>query len=598
MEEVAEERHVSLWTMAGLALLVGVVTGYGAVFFRLLISVIHNLFFFGELSLAAAGDSFTPESAWGPLVVLVPVVGGLGVVFLVRTFAPEAKGHGVPEVMDAIYYREGRIRPVVALVKSFASALSIGSGASVGREGPIIQIGSSFGSTLGQLIRLAPWQRITLVAAGAGAGIAATFNTPLGAVMFAVELMLPEVSARTFLPVVIATGMATYIGRITFGLAPAFDVPLLSDAALHPVQAGTMVGFVGLGVLCGLGAWAFVRLLTAMEFFFERPFWKRRPYLTHAFGMTLLGLMMYGLFRGFGHYYVDGVGYGTIQAILHGEMTGVWLLGLLFLAKLVATTLSLGTGSSGGVFSPSLFLGATLGGALGALLLPLLPGAAFGVADFAVVGMASMVGGSTGAAMTAITMIFEMTRDYNIIVPMIVAVALAIGVRRALSAENIYTIKLAWRGRHIPKDRHGNMFLVRHAKEVMTSALVVLPAALSVHEALARVRESGRAPGETAVRSHIIVEERGRVRGVVAVTEPLLALEEVRGTGTLGELADRSFVLTRPEESMFDLFKRMNRRKAERALVTTATGVPRPEDIVGVISKRLIADAVLANFKA
>ncbi|SME97642.1 chloride channel protein, CIC family [Tistlia consotensis] len=595
MEKIEEERNVSLWVMGGMALLVGIVTGYGAVFFRLLISVIHNLFFFGQFSFAAAGEHFTPESAWGPLVILVPVVGGMGVVFLVKTFAPEAKGHGVPEVMDAIYYKEGRIRPVVAVVKSFASALSIGSGAAVGREGPIIQIGSSFGSTLGQLTKIAAWQRITLVAAGAGAGIAATFNTPLGAVLFAVELMLPEVSTRTFLPVVIATGTATYIGRVAFGLSPAFHMPMLQVTDLHPVQVSTLLGFVLLGVLCGVASWAFVRLLTIMEFYFERPFWHRHPYFTHAVGMTLLGCMMYGLFEFFGHYYVDGVGYGTIQAILRGDMTGVWLLGLLFVAKLVATTLSLGTGSSGGVFSPSLFMGATLGGAVGALILPLIPGADFSVGDFAVVGMASMVGGSTGAAMTGITMIFEMTRDYNIIVPMIIAVALAVGVRRWLSPENIYTIKLAWRGHFIPKDRHGNMFLVRHANEVMTSALTVLPSELSLHEALQRMRATPTPDGKPL--THIIVEDRGRVRGIVPVVGPLTALEEVRGTGTLGDLADRSFVLTRPEESMFDLFKRLNRRNAERALVTKATGVPKPEDIIGVISKRLIADSVLANFK-
>ena len=147
------------------------------------------------------------------------------VTFLVQNFAPEARGHGVPEVMDAIYYREGKIRPIVAAVKSLASAISIGTGAAVGREGPIIQIGASLGSSLGRFVNMAPWQRITLVAAGAGAGIAATFNTPIGGVMFAIELMLPEISARTFLPVALATGTATFIGRVFLGLQPAFAVP-------------------------------------------------------------------------------------------------------------------------------------------------------------------------------------------------------------------------------------------------------------------------------------------------------------------------------------------------------------------------------------
>ena len=168
---------------------------------------------------------FTPPSPWGAWVILVPVIGGIGVTFIVSTFAPEAKGHGVPEVMDAIYYNRGRIRPVVAVAKSLASALSIGTGAAVGREGPIIQIGSALGSTLGQVIRMAMGQRIILVAAGAGAGIAATFNTPIGGVLFATELMLPEISVNTFLPVALATGTATFIGRLFFGASRRSTFP-------------------------------------------------------------------------------------------------------------------------------------------------------------------------------------------------------------------------------------------------------------------------------------------------------------------------------------------------------------------------------------
>jgi hypothetical protein len=204
-QDVLPERTIGLFALSLLAIVVGLVTGVGAVAFRALIGLIHNVFYFGRLSALYDANALEPASPWGAGIILVPVIGGLAVTFLVSKFAPEARGHGVPEVMDAIFYREGRIRPVVAAVKSLASALSIGTGAAVGREGPIIQIGASLGSTLGQLTRMEAWQRITLVAAGAGAGIAATFNTPLGGVMFAVELMMPEVSVRTFLPVALAT---------------------------------------------------------------------------------------------------------------------------------------------------------------------------------------------------------------------------------------------------------------------------------------------------------------------------------------------------------------------------------------------------------
>ena len=210
-----EARRIGLPYLSVLAFAVGIVTGLGAVAFRDLIGFVHNLLFLGQFAFRYDANLFTPPSPWGPFVLLVPVIGAMGVTFLVTKFAPEARGHGVPEVMDAIYYKSGIIRPIVALVKSLASAIAIGSGAAVGREGPIMQIGSALGSTLGQIIRMLPGQRITLVAAGAGAGIAATFNTPIGGVMFAVELMMPEVSVQTFLPVAIATGTATFVGRLS-----------------------------------------------------------------------------------------------------------------------------------------------------------------------------------------------------------------------------------------------------------------------------------------------------------------------------------------------------------------------------------------------
>src|SRR5581483_7639442 len=232
--------RVGLVRLSLLALIVGLVTGFGAVLFRDLIGLIHNALFLGRFSVHYDANLFTHPSPWGPFVILVPVVGAIIVTFLVTNFAPEARGHGVPEVMDAIYYGGGIIRPVVAVVKSLASAFAIGSGAAVGREGPIIQIGSALGSTLGQIIRMPAGQRIILVAAGAGAGIAATFNTPIGGVMFTIELMMPEVSVSSFLPVAISTSVATFVGRYYFGLQSAFDVPHLAPLAVDLESALTL----------------------------------------------------------------------------------------------------------------------------------------------------------------------------------------------------------------------------------------------------------------------------------------------------------------------------------------------------------------------
>ena len=500
-----DERKVSLLTLCGLALVIGVMTGLGAVAFRALIGFVHNAFYNGKLSFIYDANIAEAPSRFGDWVFFSPVIGGLLVVYIVKRFAPEAKGHGVPEVMDAVFYKHGNIRGKVAIVKALASALSIGSGAAVGREGPIIQIGSALGSAFAQVIRLSTWQKITLLSAGAGAGIAATFNTPLGGVLFALEILLPEVSNRTFLPVVVATGAATTIGRVLIGPDPAFAVSDIQFSLAGTFGLQEAIAFVLLGILCGVAAWAFIRLLVIMEDGF--PKLPGNEYTQNIIGMSVIGLMMVVLTRTFGHSYVDGVGYSVIQEIIDQKMTAAGLLALLFLLKMVATTVSLGCGASGGIFSPSLYLGATLGAAFAAALGLLLPHAGLAAPSAAIIGMAAMVGAATGGVMTAIVMVFEMTRDYAIIVPVIVAVALAAGIRRALINETIYTVKLRHRGHRIPKERHINLYLVKQAQDIMERRFILAKAGTSLKEAI-----SAEEPGDLRV---IIVERDGRIVGLI-----------------------------------------------------------------------------------
>ncbi len=570
---------VGLLTLCILSILVGAVTGVGAVFLRGLIGLIHNVFFLGKFSLAYDATHISPASPWGPFVILAPVIGGLIVVYLVKNFAPEAKGHGVPEVIDAIYYNGGRIRPVVVVIKSLASALSIGSGASVGREGPIIQIGSGIGSLVGQIRRLPSWQTITLVAAGTGAGIAATFNTPLGAVMFAIEITLPELSARTLLPVVLATGAATYVGRAFFGVSPAFIIPIehvpnfLSVTSLEIVPLHLLIG-----ALCGLAATLFIRVLYWSEDFFDEL--PGNAYTRNIIGMLSLGVLMYGSFLLFNDYYVAGVGYSTIQGILTGRLDIIWLFALLFVAKLAATCLSLGSGASGGIFSPSLFMGAAVGGFFGAAVHALWPEVGFGPMQFAVIGMAAMVAGGMGAAMTGILMIFEMTSDYNLIVPVIMAVAVSIGVRRTLLSENIYTLKLARRGHRIPKDRHSHMFMIRHARETMSPVEAVVP--LSDIADPAR-REEGAASD----RQFVIVSKGNRIAGIL----PAAAL----GRSDAAEYLIRRYVVARENDFLQNVMERMRMRNRRVAVVASTGRIPRPATISGVITAEQIGSSVLGD---
>lgn len=263
-------------------------------------------------------------------------------------------------------------------------------------------------------------------------------------------------------------------------------------------------------------------------------------------------------FRFSGHYQVDGVGYATIQDVLLGGLATAPFLALLFASKLTATSLSLGSGSSGGIFSPSLYMGATLGGAFGAIAHYYFPMSDLSVPAFAMVGMAAMVGGATGAAMTAVTMIFEMTLDYGIVMPMIIAVAISIGCRRVLSRENIYTIKLVARRHFIPKALHANMFLVRRAEDVMDKEVIVL----RVNTALRRGLE-------------------GAYTGV-----------------SLGDVASRDFTIARSQDVMFAVIGRMWRRKSTMAVVVQGEGrIPRTKDIIGVISKEHVADSVAESIK-
>ena len=571
--------------LALLSAVIGAVAGIGAAAFRVLIALIHNLFFLGAWSPRYDVVVHTPVSPWGAGIVLAPVLGALVVAFLVKTFAPEAKGHGVPEVMDAIYYGKGVIRPVVVLVKSLASALSIGSGGSVGREGPIIQIGSAFGSSLGQWLAVPPWQRITMIAAGAAGGLAATFNTPIGGVLFASELLLHEVSVRTIVPVAIATAAASWVGQLIFGASPSFVIPVFEQPYFHITSPGALGAYAGLGTLMGLASLLFIRALYGFEDFFEQRVPGGYP-VQHASGMLLVGLLFYGMMRYSGHYYVEGVGYAAIQDVLTGALAALPFLLLLFGLKLLATSLTLGSGASGGIFSPALFLGATLGAAYGALIQALFPSLHLSPAAFAVAGMAGIVAGSTGALITSIVMIFEMTRDYGVVIPMTVTVALSYGLRKLLCADSIYAVKLTRRGHHVPDALHAALHLARRAKEAAAPRPQSIPAAAKISERAAQLRAAGSP-------EQYLVEENGRLLGVLHREDALQALSGADADATAGALAVRNYAVAAEDATLFDALAALRGRPKGVVLLASGARAIAAADVTGVISRDSLADALI-----
>jgi len=563
-----DRRHVDLLVLALLAFFVGCVGGIGAWGFRLLIGLFHNVLFLGKFDVFYDANVHTPPGPWGWGIVLVPALGAVVVAFLVKNFAPEAKGHGVPEVMEAIHYNRGRIRPVVAIIKSLASAVSIGSGGAVGREGPIVQIGAAFGSLVGELTHLRTQDRITLIAAGAGAGIAATFNAPLGGIVFAIELLLVSINARTLLVVILATSVATYISRMLLGTHPSFYVPALESPEFYLAQPWSLVLFLVLGALMGLASVAFIKGIYGMEDLFDAI--PGNYYTRHVLGMACVGVVMALLMRFSGHYYVQGVGYATIMDLLHGVLNAPWLLLLLLLLKLLATSLSLGSGASGGVFSPGLFIGATGGAAFGHFCIALALGFGIDIPTFAMAGMAAMFAGTTGAALTGIIMVSEMTRDPAVILPLVISATMAYAVRKLLMNESIYTMKLISRGHIVPQGLQAPLLASKPLEAFMKTDFVVASPSKPVE----------------AVDGVILVEKEGhvvqvfdrRTSSTVAATAP-------------DDLPRRSlrYTIVGPGENLRTAPRILLESDTEILLVSRHPTHQEASDILGYVTARMVA---------
>ena len=417
-----------------LALIVGAGAGLGAIVFRWLIKN-FTLLLSGHADYAGLGHVANPHVAWLGrwFVIFAPVVAGLLYGPLVHFFAREARGHGVPEVMFAVARRGGRIAPQVAAIKALASALCIGGGGSVGREGPIVQIGSALGSSLGSAVRVPESRMRVLVACGAAGGIAATFNAPLAGVFFAMELILRDFATASFGMVVISSVVASVIGRAALGNHPFLHLP-----SFQVSNGYQYLLFVALGVLAGLVGVVFTRVLYLIEDACDWA-WRGPEWLRPAVGGLLLG----GLLLLVPEMY--GVGYPVLGDGIAGKYAIAFLL-VLMVAKMAATSLTIGIGGSGGVFAPSLFIGAMLGSAWGQTLHHVAPGVAGPAGAYGLIGMGAVFAGAARAPITAVIIMFELTGEYTIILPLMAAIVLATGVSRLVSRDTIYTLKLRRRG--------------------------------------------------------------------------------------------------------------------------------------------------------
>jgi CIC family chloride channel protein len=499
--------------------------GLGAILFRYLITWC-TLVLTGHVDYAGAGrepNPFVPAlGIW--FVVLAPVLGGLVYGPLVEFFAREARGHGVPEVMLAVAQRAGRIRPQVAAIKALASAMCIGSGGSVGREGPIVQIGSALGSTLGQLLHTPGPRLRLLVACGAAGGISATFNAPIAGVMFALELILRDFEAQAFGAVVLASVAANVVGRAAFGSAAFLALP-----GFRLFSRWEFLLYGGLGVLAaGVGV-VFIRVLYGLEDLADR-FWKGPEWLRPGIGGLALGFLLLALPE------MYGVGYPVLERAIRGDYTVPFLL-LLLAGKIFATSLTISIGGSGGVFAPSLFMGAALGSAYGGLMQMLLPGIVGPAGAYGLVGMGAVFAAASRAPITSVLIIFELTGDYEIILPLMLAIALAVPIGHFLSEDTIYTAKLRRRGIDVARTRPVDLMTVLAVRDAMQPIQEVLAQDVPVREAIKRFANDGR-------DAFPVVDRRGSYRGMVTARRIEQSLAAGDSDPTVGQVAEDGPALT------------------------------------------------------
>jgi len=540
-----------------LASFVGITTGLIAVGFIKFIEFNEGLFF---------GRGREILGFLGPYsVIFIPAIGGLIVGPIVNFITPEAKGHGVPEVMKAITLRGGRIRPIVILGKMLASAFAIGSGASVGREGPIVQVGSAVGSTVAQFFKLSEAKIKNLLACGAAAGISAVFNAPIAGVMFSLEVILRDFGARALSTVVVAAVASSIISRIFLGESPAFIAPAYTLESPYEIFL-----YIGLGLISALVAILFISVLNTSEKVFER--WRFPEWLKPMIGGLLIGCI------GFYFPQIFGSGLSTIENALLGGLGLQILLALVFL-KIIATSLSLASGSSGGVFAPALFIGAVLGGAVGKLLYGVVPFEIAPPGAYAIAGMASVFAGAAHAPVTAILIVFEMTGSYEVILPIMASVVVATSFSQLIQRESIYTIKLKQKGIDIEQVEEAKYLGAIQVRDAMTTKFEIVPYNLSSTELISRMSKHRG-------KSFFVINSNDEISGVIKPGEVQETLFEKDAKDiTAGDIASSIKEVCFPDEPLNEAATLMMAQNltqipvVDPASPNKAVGVLRSEDV-------------------
>jgi len=567
-----------------LSVIVGAGTGLASVLF------VKLIYFIQDVSFGSISEAFPFLGNW--IYLFIPMIGGLLVGPMIL-FAQEAKGHGVPEVMQALVLGGGRIRPRVAATKIIASSICIGTGGSAGREGPIIQVGSAMGSFIGQVLRLSDERVRNLVACGAAAGIAATFNAPIAGVAFAIEVLMCGLQMRAFSNVVIAAVSASVVSRNILGNSFLFQVPSYS---LH--SPWEIFLYLILGLIAAFVGVLFIRMLDFSETVFDR--WDYPQLFKPTVGGLLIGIVGFvymslpnitfpessnshgiGFMTHIPHMY--GSGFPFIQEAIQGKSV-LWILLLLIILKPLVTSFTLGSGNSGGVFAPSLFTGAVLGGSMGHFFDFLFPSLEINTGAFALVGMAALFSATARAPLTSMLIVFEMSNDYLMILPLMAAGITSSYFAQWLHPESIYTFKLAKRGIRFSEGRDMDIMQGVKISEVMKSNPVTIHKDASFAEAMAIIQE-------TNILGFPVICEKNRLWGILTLQDIHRAQSQENFSSrglTVADIAVKNPITVYPDEPIWAAIQKMSPRDLARLPVVLRDG---SKTLCGIISRSDIVRA-------
>jgi H+/Cl- antiporter ClcA len=562
---LAEPAQFRMVLVSFLAAGIGLVAGGIAFLLYRLIGLLTNISFYGRF---VADFTSARHNHLGLWVIPIPVIGGLVVGVMAKYGSSKIRGHGIPEAMEAVLFNRSRIQPRVAILKPISAAIAIGTGGPFGAEGPIIQTGGAVGSLVGQIFHTTASERKVLLACGAAAGMSATFNTPIAGVILAIELLLFEFKARSFIPLVVASTLATAVHMQVLGAGPMFSVTAMDFGVPTALPF-----YLLLGVICGLAAVGFSKLLYWTEDLFEKLpidqlWWP-------AIGALGLGIIGYFVPR------VLGVGYDTISDILNANLA-LQVLIVVMLAKAVALVISLGSGTSGGLLAPMFMSSAALGGVFAMGMNEVFPAAHLSAGAFALVAMGAVFGAASRAAFSFIVFAFEITRDYNSVLPLMLVTVIADGVAILLMPKaSIMTEKLVRRGLRIHQDYEADVLQQMVVSETMDREAPVLPAGILVRELAERIAR--HEPEVSRHQGMLLMDADSRLVGIITRGDILRSLDEdPSGAVSLLEAGSRKVIVTYPDETLHEAAAKMLRNNIGRLPVVDRKD---PQHVVGYLGR-------------